>query len=197
MTVRSRPTRKRKSLSIYELNNKLLGIAMRIMKSTAFVLYLSLLLTSCDGKKMVMVTAPPAMRPDGAFTIGLYAPYTASALLRDAERTYGPPKDSNVESTFKSGEHVSWKEYPGRLARIRIYESASREEGGGFSAADWLEAYPSSLYLQDLLSPALLRQISPREGAWQIYIRPANRAWRITIDMDGRRVVAVHDHRTY
>jgi hypothetical protein len=122
--------------------------------------------------------------------LDLYAPFSRDALLTDPEGTYGPPQQFGSES---KGKHYIWfKEYAARIGRVRVYQETYSTDEGRVSS-DWLEVYPDSLALENLLRPSYAAHLRHHEKAWKISLRPPNRSWYLTITLNGRAVTQVSD----
>ena len=133
----------------------------------------------------------PAGEIADVFAIDLYAPFSRSVLLDNADDAYGEP--TNVGSDSKGRDYVFWNEYEGKHGRIRVYTEAY-ESDEGWVDAKWLRVYPRELNLSDAIHEKCLSDIRLHDGKWKLSFIPLKRSWAITLVLEGTAISEISDH---
>ena len=142
------------------------------------------------GVKWEVVKLPVGTKLDDVLVTNLYEPFDRSTLLENASDAYGEPTDSGSEGTSK--DRVYFREYVGRHGRIRVYDEAYGTEDDWVSKT-WLELTPGALYLKDVIDRKYLSGIATPQGIWKMYLRPDDRSWSVTLELNRRAVTKVVD----
>lgn len=167
---------------------------MKPIESLRLALALSLL-SSCSSRD-IEFELPATTAIESVLALEPCAPFDCHTLLAGsaAEDAYGQPRDSGVDVNGR--ERTFWKEYAGKLGRVRVYVSVSSDGDEDSRPSRWFEVYPGALYVTDLLREPYTIRDAPSDGAWTLNVHPARQPpawepWYLSVHAEGRAVRSI------
>lgn len=145
-------------------------------------------LWACSDPRDTRIDVPAETQVEDVLKRALYAPFDRETLLDEPEDAYGTP-----DMVGSEGDHVTFLEYVGDVGRVRVYMESYIDPTEGPIFSTWLESYPETLYLDDVLAPEYSLVAATKDGAWTLHIAPEDRSWRLSFRLDGRAIQSIID----